>query len=874
MTSTEIREKFLAYFKDKGHACPPSASLVPGDPTVLFTVAGMVQFKPYFLGLGKKPFTRAATAQKCIRTNDIDNVGFTPRHHTFFEMLGNFSFGDYFKHDAITWAWDFLTNVCGLDKEKLWVTIYKDDDEAFQIWHETVGLPNKKIIRMGEKTNFWTMGETGPCGPCSEILYDKGPVAGKPDLGPDEDEDRYLEVWNLVFTQYDRKADGGLNPLPQKNIDTGMGLERLAAVIQQVPSNFDTDLFQPIIQTIANAATVRYGKDDKHDSSLRVIADHVRSAVFLITDGVLPGNEGRSYVLRRILRRALRHGKLLGLDDLFLYTLVPVVVEIMGGCYPEIKQRQDHVTAIIKSEEERFQHTLDAGLARLNDVMAEVKKQNRAIIPGDKIFQLYDTFGFPMDLTREIALEHKLSLDEAGFEQAMEQQRQRARHAWAGSGDRAIAPVIRELTAKLPVTEFLGYLQLKAEAEVKALVIGDQAAAQAQAGDQVLVVLDRTPFYAESGGQVADQGQLIWPDGSMDVEDVQKLPEGHVLHLGQVKQGTLTLGAAIQAVVHNEERAATARNHTATHLLHAALRQVLGTHVEQAGSEVRPDRFRFDFTHFQPVSHNEMDHIEAIVNRKVIENIRVNTVELSVEEAKAKGAMALFGEKYGDWVRMVQVDDFSKELCGGTHVTATGDIGLMRVVNETGVAAGIRRIEAVTGEGAYREVKQEQKILRDLSSTMRAPESELADRLEKVLVRIKELEKENEKLQIQQTSSGLDELMQKVKEVAGIKVLTAKLKGFNPNALRTAVDNLKTKLGTGVIVLANEDSGKVTLIAAATKDIAGKKVHAGNIIREVAKTVGGSGGGRPDFAQAGGKDVSKLDEALGQVEAVVRAQLN
>ncbi len=873
MTSSEIREKFLAYFKDKGHACPPSASLVPGDPTVLFTVAGMVQFKPYFLGLGQKPFTRAATSQKCIRTNDIDNVGFTPRHHTFFEMLGNFSFGDYFKQEAITWAWDFLTNVCNLDKEKLWVTIYKDDDEAFKIWHEQVGLPNKKIIRMGEKTNFWTMGETGPCGPCSEILYDKGPVAGKPDLGPDEDEDRYLEVWNLVFTQYDRQADGSLSSLPQKNIDTGMGLERLTAVIQQVPSNFDTDLFQPIIQNIATASTLRYGKDDKHDSSMRVIADHVRSAVFLITDGVLPGNEGRGYVLRRVLRRALRHGKLLGLNDLFLYTLVPVVVDLMGGYYPEIKQRQDHATAIIKSEEERFQHTLDAGLARLNDVMAEVKKQNRLVIPGDKIFQLYDTFGFPMDLTREIALEHKLSLDEAGFEKAMEQQRQRARHAWAGSGDRAIAPVIRELTAKLPVTEFLGYLQLKAEADIKAMVKGDQAVDQAQAGDRVMVVLDRTPFYAESGGQVADLGQLVGSDAIMDVEDVQKLPEGHVLHMGVIKGGTLHLQTKVQAVVHNEERAATARNHTATHLLHAALRQVLGSHVEQAGSEVRSDGFRFDFSHFQPVSLNEIDHIEDIVNRKIIDNISVQTVELSVEEAKAKGAMALFGEKYGDWVRMVQVDDFSKELCGGTHVTATGDIGMLRVVNETGVAAGIRRIEGVTGEGAYREVKQEQKILRDLSSTMRASQTELAERLEKVLARVKELEKENEKLQIRQTASGLDELMQNVRQVSGIKLLTAKLKGFNTNALRTAVDNLKDKLGSGVIVLANEDSGKVTLIAAATKDIAGKRVHAGNIIRQVAKTVGGSGGGRPDFAQAGGKDVSKLDEALGQVEAVVGAQL-
>jgi alanyl-tRNA synthetase len=873
MTSNEIRASFLNYFKDKGHACRASDSLVPDDPTVLFTVAGMVQFKPYFLGTGKKPYTRAATAQKCIRTNDIDNVGFTPRHHTFFEMLGNFSFGDYFKQEAIAWAWDFLVNVCGLDKEKLWVTIYQDDDEAFTIWHEQIGLPKRKIVRMGEDTNFWTMGETGPCGPCSEILYDKGPVPGKQDLGPDEDEDRYLEVWNLVFTQFDRQADGSLQPLPQKNIDTGMGLERLAAVMQHVPSNFDTDLFQPLIQAIAKLATLRYGKDEKQDSSMRVIADHVRSAVFLIADGVLPGNEGRGYVLRRILRRALRHGKLLGLNDLFLYQLVDTVSAVMGDHYPETKQRQDHIMAIIKSEEERFQHTLDAGLAKLNDMLAEVKNEHKQMLPGDRIFQLYDTYGFPLDLTREIAMEHKLALDEDGFEQAMTQQRERARQAWSGSGDRGLATVVREATAKLEPTRFLGYTQLSSEARVQALLSHEQVLMQAEAGQEVVVIIDQSPFYAAAGGQVADQGRVEWPGGMMVVRDVQKGPEGHLLHIGQIEQGRLTHQQTIEAKVINDERASTARNHTATHLLHAALRQVLGTHVEQAGSEVRPESFRFDFTHFQPVSKNEIDLIEQIVNKKIIENIKVDTIECSIEEAKAKGAMALFGEKYGDWVRMVQVNDFSKELCGGTHVGATGDIGLLRVTNETGVAAGIRRIEAVTGEGAYRQIKQEQKILRDISATLKTSETEAAERLEKLLARVKELEKENEKLQIKQTSASLDDLLTRVKEVNGIKCLTAELTGFNANAMRTAVDNLKVKLGTGVIVLGNGDDHKVTLIAAVTSDLAGKQAHAGKIIKEVAQLVGGSGGGRPDFAQAGGKDSTQLKAALAQVEAIVTRQM-
>ncbi len=862
MHSNEIRQKFIEYFKERGHSHRPSASLVPDDPTVLFTVAGMVQFKPYFLGNVSKPFTRAVTSQKCVRTNDIENVGFTPRHHTFFEMLGNFSFGDYFKEDAIQWAWDFLVNVMKLNKEKLWITIHREDDEAYGIWRHKVGVAEKHIVRMGEETNFWAMGETGPCGPCSEVLYDIGPVPGKPEAGPDQDEDRYLEVWNLVFTQYDRQPDGSLKPLPQKNIDTGMGLERLAAVNQGVATNFDTDLFLPIVQAIAKTAMVRYGKDARNDSSLRVIADHIRSAAFLISDGVLPANEGRGYVLRRILRRAVRHGKLLGVSDLFLYRLVPEVVRAMGDTYAELSERQDHITSVIKGEEDRFQHTLDSGLAILNDMIAEVKTGKKTILTGKKIFQLYDTYGFPLDLTREIAQEHKLTLDEAGFAQAMEEQRQRARSAWAGSGERELAPVIRELEGKLPPTQFTGYMQLKSEATVQVVIKQDATVEKAQAGDKIILVLDRTPFYAEAGGQVADQGELQAAGLKIEVNNVQKSPAGHFLHYGQVKQGTIAAKQKVTAVVKNLERAATARNHTGTHLLHAALRQVLGKHVEQAGSEVRPDSFRFDFSHFQAVSRRELDRIEEIVNAHIRDNEEVACEELSIEEAKARGAMALFGEKYGDWVRMVSVGDYSRELCGGTHVSATGDIGLLRITAESSVAAGVRRIAAMTGENAYREVKREQLLLRDLAETLRTPADELPGRVEKLMSRVRELEKEKEKLQIKQAGKNVDDLVAAVEEVGGVRFIASELSGYTSTALRATADTLKQKLGSGVIILGSVLDGKANLIAAVTPDLVAKKVHAGNLVREIAKLMEGSGGGRPDFGQAGGKKPENLTKAL------------
>jgi alanyl-tRNA synthetase len=874
MTSSEIRKKYIEFFKSHGHTHVASASLVPDDPTVLFSVAGMVQFKPYFLGTVPKPFTRAVTSQKCLRTNDIDNVGFTARHHTFFEMLGNFSFGDYFKEEAIAWAWDFLVNVCGLDKSKLWVTVYKNDDEAHAIWANKVGVPEKRIVRMGEDTNFWTMGETGPCGPCTEILYDIGPKPGHPELGPDEDSDRYLEIWNLVFTQYDRQADGTLQPLPQKNIDTGMGLERLASVMQGVPTNFDTDLFQPLIQAIAHATMVRYGKDPKTDSSMKVIADHVRASVFLIFDGILPGNEGRGYVLRRVMRRALRHGKLLGLHEPFLNKLVPQVVQMMGDAYPELAERRDHIVAVIKGEEERFQHTLDAGLAILNDMIADLKKAGKNVIGGPMSFQLYDTYGFPLDLTREIAQEHKFTVDEHGFTAAMEQQRQRARAAWTGSGDKTAATWVRELSGKLGATAFLGYHTLRSEAEVVAVIKGNKSVAEAAPGDEVVVVLNQTPFYAESGGQASDLGELSEAGLKVEISDVQKSPEGLFLHAGRVVLGQLRHGEKIVAQVNVSERAATARNHTATHLLQAALRSVLGKHVEQSGSDVRADGFRFDFTHFQPVSRRELDRIEDIVNAKILENAPVEVLELTLEEAKARGAMALFGEKYGDWVRMVQVENFSRELCGGTHVHATGDLGMVRVLAESSVSAGVRRIEAVAGEGAFRAAKREQRVMGDICETLHTGPEEAAVRVEKLAARVKELEKQLEKMQLKQAAGSLDDILARQQTVQGVKVVAAEMPGLNAAALRTSADSIKQKLGSGVVVLACVAEGKVVLMATATPDLAGTKIHAGKLAGEVAKLVDGSGGGRPDFAQAGGKAPEKLHEALKKVPEILEALLS
>ncbi len=874
MTSSEIRKKYLEFFKGHGHTVVASASLIPDDPTVLFSVAGMVQFKPYFLGTVPKPFTRAATSQKCLRTNDIDNVGYTARHHTFFEMLGNFSFGDYFKEEAIAWSWDFLVNVCGLDTSKLWITVYKDDDEALNIWKNKIGVSEQRIIRMGEDTNFWTMGETGPCGPCSEILFDTGRKPGQPETRPEDDGERYLEVWNLVFTQFDRQADGTLLPLPAPNIDTGMGLERLAAVLQGVPTNFDTDLFQPLIQAVAKETKVRYGQEVKSDCSMKVIADHVRASTFLIFDGILPGNEGRGYVLRRIMRRALRHGKLLGLNDPFLHKLVPHVVQMMADAYPELGERQDHIASVIKSEEERFQNTLDSGLVILNDMIAEMKKKNQTVLSGAQSFQLYDTYGFPLDLTREIVIEHAFTVDEAGFKEAMEKQRQRARAAWIGSGERAASPLVRELAGKLGATSFVGYDHLRTESEVVAIIKDEKVVTEAGIGDEVLIVLNQTPFYAESGGQGADHGELTEAGVKVEISDVQKSPEGLFLHMGKILSGKVKHGEKIVAQVLTAERAATARNHTATHLLQAALRQVLGKHVEQSGSDVRSGSFRFDFTHFQGVTRSELDRIEDMVNAKILENVPVDVLDLGLEEAKARGAMALFGEKYGDRVRMIQVGEYSRELCGGTHVRATGDIGMVRVVSESSVSAGVRRIEAVAGGGAFRVAKREQRVIGDICELVHAGTDEVAGRVEKMAARVKDLEKQLEKLKMKQATGGMDDLLAQAQTHKGIKLVVADLPGLNAAALRAASDTLKQKMGSGVVVLGSVEEGKLALIASVTPDLAGTKVHAGKLVGEIAKLVDGSGGGRPDFAQAGGKAPEKLTEALKKVPDIFSGLLS
>jgi len=695
-------------------------------------------------------------------------------------------------------------------------------------------------------------------------------VPGKPDLGPDQDEDRYLEVWNLVFTQFDRQADGLLQPLPQKNIDTGMGLERLASVIQGVPTNFDTDLFQPLIQAVAKTAEVRYGKTPKTDSSLKVIADHIRASTFLIYDGILPGNEGRGYVLRRILRRAIRHGKLLGLNETFLYKLVPNVVQMMQEAYPELLERREHLTSVIKGEEDRFQHTLDSGLAKLNDAIAELKQAGKTGLSGDQCFQLYDTYGFPFDLTREIAAEHKLTVDESGFKAEMEQQRRRARAAWVGSGDRAASPVIRELAGQHGATAFIGYHQLRGEAEVLAILKEDQVTEQAGPGEAVVVILNQTPFYAESGGQVADRGELAAGGFKVEITDVKKTPEGMYLHAGQVAQGTLRRGDRLIAAVNTPERLSTARNHTATHLLQAALRQVLGRHVEQAGSEVRPEAFRFDFSHFQAVTRQELDHIEEIVNQKILENLKVTVNEMTLEEAKASGAMALFGEKYGDWVRMIQVDEFSKELCGGTHVAATGDLGLVRILAETSVASGVRRIEGVAGEGAQRATKREERLIREICETVHAGRDEVAARVEKLTARVRELEKQLEKIQMQQASENAEDFEKYVKEIAGIQCYVNRVPDMPSTALRTFADTVRDKMGSGVVVLGSVFESGVLLASSATPDVIKKGIHAGNLVKEIAKSIGGSGGGRPDFGQAGGKDPQKLNDALSLVEKQIQ----
>ena len=864
MTSNELRQAFLDFFHDNDHEVVASSPLVPGnDPTLLFTNAGMVQFKDVFLGDEKRNYDRAATSQRCVRAggkhNDLENVGYTARHHTFFEMLGNFSFGDYFKREAIQYGWDFLTGTLGLDPERLWITVFEDDDEAADIWLKEMKIDPERFSRLGAKDNFWAMGDTGPCGPCSEIFYDHGAdVPGGPPGSADEDGDRYVEIWNLVFMQFDRSADGKLTPLPKPSVDTGMGLERVAAVMQGVHTNYDIDLFAHLIQAAADVLGVK--KDGS--SSLNVIVDHIRACSFLIVDGVLPGNEGRGYVLRRIIRRAIRHGKKLGTDGLFFHKLVTPLVEEMGDAYPELKKAQAHVEKVLKKEEQRFAETLDQGMEILEAAIADLSGKQ---IPGDVVFKLYDTYGFPPDLTADIARERELTIDEEGFEAAMGQQRDRARAA-SKFGVAAAASLKTDAE-----TKFLGYDGTEAASEIVALYQDGNAVESLAAGDEGAVILSSTPFYAESGGQIGDKGILVSDGKLFHVDDTQKSGKANV-HFGTVEQGKLVVGDTVEAVVDAERRQAIRLNHTATHLMHAALRHVLGDHVTQKGSLVAPDRLRFDFSHYEGVTDEQIREIENIVNDEIRKNSAADTDLMSYDEAIESGAMALFGEKYGDKVRVLRVGEFSVELCGGTHVDRTGDIGVFKITSEGGVASGVRRIEAVTGSGAMDWIAANQQMLGNLAGLLRSQPEQAAAKVEQLLKRTKDLEKELAATKQALISGKGSGPVSNVQEIAGIKVLAARMDGTDAKTLRDAVDKFKDKLQSAVVVLGSVDGGKVHLAAGVTKDHIGK-IKAGDLIKPVAEQVGGKGGGRPDFAQAGGTNADALDQALDSVAAWVREQL-
>ena len=865
MTGNEARNKFLDYFKKHGHEVVRSSSLVPqDDPTLLFTNAGMVQFKDCFLGKEKRSYVRATSSQRCVRAggkhNDLENVGYTARHHTFFEMLGNFSFGSYFKREAIQHAWDFLTGTLGLPEERLWVTVFREDDEAADIWLKEMKIDPERFTRMGEKDNFWAMGDTGPCGPCSEIFFDHGSdVAGGPPGSPDEDGDRYVEIWNLVFMQFDRSADGEMTPLPAPSVDTGMGLERIAAVMQGVHSNYQIDLFANIINATADVLGVK----NDGSSSLNVIADHIRACSFLIVDGVLPGNEGRGYVLRRIIRRAIRHGKKLGTDDLFFHKLVAPLVKEMGGAYPELAKAQAHVEKVLAKEETRFAETLDQGMEILEAAIADLDGKQ---LPGDVVFKLYDTYGFPVDLTADIARERGLTVDEAGFEAAMEGQRERARAAskFGVAGSDAL-----KTDAK---TEFLGYEGTEGASEIVALFKDGETVDQLADGDEGAVVLASTPFYAESGGQIGDTGILVADGKLFRVDDTQKSGDANV-HFGSLEQGTLEVGDKVEAVVDADRRQAIRLNHSATHLMHAALRQVLGDHVTQKGSLVAPDRLRFDFSHYEGVTPEQLQEIEDLVNAEIRKNIAADTGLMSYDDAIESGAMALFGEKYGDKVRVLRLGDFSVELCGGTHVDRTGDIGAFKITHEGGVASGVRRIEGVTGAGAMAWIDENQRTLRDLAGMLRSTPDQAAAKVEQLLKQNKELEKKLATAKhVLITGQGSDQ-DDNVQEIAGIKVLVSRMDGVDAKSMRDAVDRAKDKLQNAIVVFASVDDGKVRLAAGVTKNNI-DKIRAGDLIKPVAEQVGGKGGGRPDFAQAGGTDASKLDQALKSVAGWVAKQLS
>jgi len=863
-TTAELRQAFIDYFAENDHKIVASSSLVPGnDPTLLFTNAGMVQFKDVFLGQEKRNYVRATSSQRCVRAggkhNDLENVGYTARHHTFFEMLGNFSFGDYFKQDAIEFAWRFLTEVIKLPEEKLWITVFEKDDEAADIWLKNVGVSPERFSRIGEKDNFWAMGDTGPCGPCSEIFYDHGEnVPGGPPGSPDEDGDRYIEIWNLVFMQYNRDKSGHLEPLPKPSVDTGMGLERLAAILQGVHSNYEIDLFQTLIKATAKLA----GSDDLENKSLRVIADHIRACSFLVVDGVIPSNEGRGYVLRRIIRRAIRHGHKLGIRDSFFYKLVAVLTDLMGDAYPELREKQEQLSRVLLQEEERFAETLEQGMEILEQEIAALKDK---VIPGNVAFKLYDTYGFPVDLTADIARERKLTLDQIGFDEAMEEQRNRARSAGSFNLD------YNEQLKIDDKTEFCGYEHLFDQANISHLFVDGKEVDEVAEGQEAIMVLEETPFYAESGGQVGDTGIISMTGASFEITDTQKNGDAFI-HIGKVHHGSFKVNTSVEAQVDQQLRKKIAANHSATHLLHSALRKVLGDHVQQKGSLVDPQKLRFDFSHFEAITSEQIREIERMVNEQIRLNHEVETRIMNIEDAKASGAMALFGEKYAEDVRVLSMSDFSVELCGGTHVNRTGDIGLLKIVSEGGVAAGVRRIEAVTAEGALEQIERNETQMVNVAGLLKSQPEAIQSKVQALLDKTRNLEKELHQLKGKLASNQGGELAEQAQDISGVKVLAVKVEGMDAKALRDTMDQLKNKLGSCAIVLGVAQNKKVSLVAGVSKDVTAK-IKAGELVNHVASQVGGKGGGRPDMAMAGGSQPENLDKALASVSTWLENQL-
>jgi alanyl-tRNA synthetase len=879
MTGNEIREKFLTFFKKNNHAIIEDSSLIPqDDPTLLFTNAGMVQFKRVFMGEEKRDYTRATTCQRCVRAggkhNDLENVGHTARHHTFFEMLGNFSFGDYFKEEAIQMAWEFLTVDLGLPKEKLWISVFEDDDEAFSLWEKIEDLPKGRIVRLGEADNFWAMGDTGPCGPCSEIHIDQGPEVGcgRPDCKMGCDCDRYLELWNLVFMQFYRDETGKMTPLPKPSIDTGMGLERVAAVVQGKQTNYDSDLFTPIISSISTLCSKPYGEDKRSDTAMKVIADHCRATAFLVADGMLPSNEGRGYVLRRIMRRAVRFGRSLGLERPFLAEITAEVVKNMHQAFPHLLEAADLLAKVVHNEEERFRETLDNGLVMLNTEIKRLQEEGGTSVPGDFIFKLYDTYGFPVDIVRDVALEQKLTIDEPGFTRAMEEQRSQSKKSWKGGSLAVMSAGVKKLVNEGHKTAFVGYNTHRKNSIIKGLIDhAGETVLKATQGESVSIFCPETPFYAEAGGQIGDQGEVSGPNGKAKVVDTVVVADGIILHEAEIIEGDLSIDDQVELKVMEGRRQRIASNHSATHILHAAMKSVLGDHVKQSGSLVTPERLRFDFTHFSPITQKELIKIEKLANEKIRANSPLNSEMLEKEEAIQSGAVALFGEKYGDKVRVVSIGNFSKELCGGTHVRATGEIGLLKITAETSIAAGVRRIEAVTGPEAINIFQSREMQLAELATLLKVPAENLGTKIEKLLSAQKELEKEVSRLTAKLTLGDIDGIINNAKIVGDTRVVVSRVVLDSPKTLREMGDKIRDKLSSGIVVLGGEHQGKAALLAMVTKDLTGT-YKAGNIIKEVSALVGGSGGGRPDMAQAGGPNPDKLNDALGAVFDIVLNQ--